>query len=213
MRCRQGLIDDGFNDVDAELAAYLRDPAGYNATAERRIVDAALAQAERARARGETARALAAAGRVLAWRPDEPRALALTAGLSSRSRRVALMIGGGVALLSAVALLGARRLKVTEVPRPPVAAPHAIATPAPVETTLPATLGVAVDQAASRARDADDERADDGGGACRRRPRPSKRPSPPLRSRTTRRPRSPSPSRRGAISPSTAPRAAARPRR
>ncbi|HEX9102058.1 MAG TPA: serine/threonine-protein kinase, partial [Polyangia bacterium] len=79
---RDGLAADGFADVDAELAAYLRDPAGYNAAAERRIVDAALAQAEAARARGETARALAAAGRVLAWRPDDARALAVTAGLA-----------------------------------------------------------------------------------------------------------------------------------
>ena len=77
---RDGLAADGFADVDAELAAYLRDPAGYNAAAEARIVDAALAQAERARARGETARALAAANRVLAWRPDEARALALDGG-------------------------------------------------------------------------------------------------------------------------------------
>ncbi|MCA1664592.1 MAG: serine/threonine protein kinase, partial [Myxococcales bacterium] len=77
---RDGLAADGFGDVDAELAAYLRDPAAYNAVAESRIVEAALAQAERARARGETARALSAASRVLAWRPDEPRALALAAG-------------------------------------------------------------------------------------------------------------------------------------
>jgi serine/threonine-protein kinase len=135
---RQGLVDDGFHDVDAELANYLRDPAGYNAAAERRIVDAALAQAERAKARGETARALAAAGRVLAWKPDEPRALALTAGLSSRSRRVALAVAGGLALASAVAVLGMRRLAVTEVPHPlHVVAPQRAPQPQPLETTVP----------------------------------------------------------------------------
>jgi len=135
---REGLAADGFSDVDAELAAYLRDPAGYNAGAERRIVEAAQAQAEAARARGETARALAAANRVLAWRPDDARALALTAGLSSRSRRVALAVAGGLALASAVAVLGMRRLAVTEVPHPlHVVAPQRAPQPQPLETTVP----------------------------------------------------------------------------
>src|SRR5439155_7141769 len=65
---RDGLTTDGFGDVEAELASYLRDPPAYNAAAEGRIVETALAQAERARARGEKARALAAANRVLSWR-------------------------------------------------------------------------------------------------------------------------------------------------
>jgi serine/threonine-protein kinase len=134
---RAGLADDGFGDVDAELAAYLRDPAGYNASAERRIVDAALAQAERARARGETARALAAAGRVLAWHPDEPRALALTAGLGSRPRRVAIAVAAGLALVSSVAVLGVRRLAVTEVAQPQRIAPPQKLEPQPLEVTVP----------------------------------------------------------------------------
>ena len=101
---REGLTADGFVDVDAELAAYLRDPAGYNALAEGRIVDAALAQAREARGRGQTARALAAANRVLAWRPNDARALALTVGLRARPQRIALAAAG--ALLVAAGAIG-----------------------------------------------------------------------------------------------------------
>jgi serine/threonine-protein kinase len=101
---RSGLADDGFVDVDAELAAYVRDPGGYNGLVEARIVAAALAQAERAQARGETARALAAANRVLAWRPDEPRALALATGLQARSRRLVIAVGAAVAVAGVAAL-------------------------------------------------------------------------------------------------------------
>ena len=145
---RDGLVADGFADVDAELAAYLRDPAGYNAAAERRIVDAALAQAETARARGETARALAAAGRALAWRPDEPRALALTAGLATRSRRVALAVAAGALVVAGAGALGWRALRVKELapspiahssPSPAAATPIAAAVSPPTPTAAPAT--------------------------------------------------------------------------
>ncbi|HEY2743298.1 MAG TPA: serine/threonine-protein kinase, partial [Polyangia bacterium] len=111
---RDGLTADGFGDVDVELAAYLRDPAAYNAAAEGRIVDAARAQADAARARGETARALGAANRVLAWRPDDARALALTAGLSARPRRVAMLVAAVAFVVAGAGAIGWRMMHVRE---------------------------------------------------------------------------------------------------
>jgi len=90
---REGLTGDGFVDVDGELAAYLRDPAGYNERAGERIVTAARGEAERARAAGETARALAAANRVLAWQPQDSTALAMAAGLTAGPRRARWLMG------------------------------------------------------------------------------------------------------------------------
>ena len=134
---RDGLSADGFADVDGELAAYLRDPAGYNARAEGRIVEAALAQAEAARARGETARALAAAGRVLAWRPDEPRALALTAGLATRGRRAAAIVAAGALVVAVAGAIGWRALEVRPLASVRLPSPPPIAAPEPVEEALP----------------------------------------------------------------------------
>ena len=114
---RDGLASDGFGDVDGEIAAYLRDPAGYNGAAEGRIVTAALEQAARALGRGEKARALAAANRVLSWQPDNARALELGAGLRPRPWRRAT--GGMVAALLLVAGAGWWRLRVREVTMPP----------------------------------------------------------------------------------------------
>jgi eukaryotic-like serine/threonine-protein kinase len=136
---RDGLATDGFVDVDAELEAYLRDPGGYNAAAEGRIVAAALAQAERARVRGETARALAAASRVLAWRADEPRALALASGIQARPRRIALATVAVALVAVAVGTAAWRRLQVREIQptadsRQPTAS---VVVPPPVETELP----------------------------------------------------------------------------
>ncbi|MGZ3439147.1 MAG: protein kinase domain-containing protein, partial [Polyangia bacterium] len=135
---RDGLTADGFTDLDAELAAYLRDPAGYNATAEPRIVEAAQTQADRARARGETARALAAANRVLAWRPNDARALALTAGLSARPRRIALTVAATALALVATGALGWRKLHLTELPSPPQKSQPQTQTPTPTPTPTPA---------------------------------------------------------------------------
>ncbi|MDB4966630.1 MAG: hypothetical protein JWN44_2319 [Myxococcales bacterium] len=139
---REGLVADGFGDVDVELASYLRDPPAYNASAEGRIVEAALAQAERARARGERARALGAANRVLAWRPDHARALELGAGLRPRAKRMTV---SAVAALVVVVIGGAAgwmKLRVREVePAGAGAQPLAnapVATTVPVATTLPA---------------------------------------------------------------------------
>ena len=139
---RDGLVADGFGDVESELAAYLRDPPAYNATAEERIVATALAQAEQARARGEKAKALAAANRVLSWRPDNARALELGAGLRARPRRIA---AGVFALAAVVVAAGAgawMKLRVREVSggkrlsavSSPLSAP--VVVPQPVETTL-----------------------------------------------------------------------------
>jgi eukaryotic-like serine/threonine-protein kinase len=138
---RDGLTADGFVDVDAELTAYLRDPAGYNATAEGRIVEAAQGQAERARARGETARALGAANRVLAWRPKDARALALTAGLNARPRRIALAVAAVTLILVAGGAIAWRKLHVQQVqpsavhnlPSAPTVAPQPVErAPAPM---------------------------------------------------------------------------------
>ncbi|HXU68450.1 MAG TPA: serine/threonine-protein kinase [Polyangia bacterium] len=139
---REGLAADGFADVDAELTAYLREPAAFNAAAERRIVDAAQAQAEAARARGETARALAAANRVLAWRPDDPRALAFTAGLASRPRRVAMIAAAGALVVAAAGAIGWRVMHAKAMApiasiAPTTAPTTSPAPPAPIEAPLP----------------------------------------------------------------------------
>ena len=154
---RDGLAADGFGDVDGELAAYLRDPAGYNAAAEVRIIDAALAQAERARARGETARALSAASRVLAWRPDEPRALALTAGISTRSRRLGLVVAGALVVAATAGAIGWRALRVKplEPTKPPALAAQPLAAPTPaqpIEAKLPPVLTPATPPLAGETR-------------------------------------------------------------
>src|SRR5262249_22476427 len=132
---RDGLVLDGFGDVDAELVSYLRDPPGFNRAAEVRVIDAALAQAERARVRGETAKALAAANRVLSWQPDHAGALALAAGLRARWRRWAsATVALALALVaSAVAVV---RLRVQPLPPPPRMAARTLV-PAPVASELP----------------------------------------------------------------------------
>jgi serine/threonine-protein kinase len=103
---RIGLGDDGFVDVDAEVAAYVADPAAYNQAAIDRILAGARAQARRAKERGETARALAAANRVLAWEPRDIDALTLARGLSRRPSLRVLM--AAAALLAAGLAAGGR---------------------------------------------------------------------------------------------------------
>jgi serine/threonine-protein kinase len=141
---REGLNGDGFVDIDGELSRYVRDPAGYNATAGPRIIAAALAQAERATKAGQRARALAAASRVLAWDPKHPRALALAdAAAPIRARRILVALAPVLLLASAGAWWlrfqrepVSSRLPVTLRPAQPATSPSPSLEPAP---TVPPT--------------------------------------------------------------------------
>ncbi|HEX4461799.1 MAG TPA: serine/threonine-protein kinase, partial [Polyangia bacterium] len=142
---RDGLVADGFGDVDVELAAYLRDPAGYNRAAEERIVAAAKQQAERARAAGETARALAAANRILAWRPDDASALALATATRPRPRRGLALLAALVVAASGAVGYGAYRLRLRAsaapvVPSPIVPVPSPIAPSPSLAKTPPVVI-------------------------------------------------------------------------
>jgi hypothetical protein len=132
---RDGLVADGFGDVDAELTAYLRDPSGYNLVAEERIVATARLQAERARAGGETARALAAANRLLAWRPDDAGALAMVAAASPRARRP-LVVAAAVVLAVAAIAAGATKAGLPVAVAPTAPSPAALATSAAASPPL-----------------------------------------------------------------------------
>jgi serine/threonine-protein kinase len=173
---REGLAADGFVDVDGELAAYLRDPAAYNGAAEARIVEAALAQAEQARRYGETAKALAAAARVLAWQSQNRRALEMVEAAAARPRRIAGVIVGAMAIV-AVGALAAIRLEVREVEPRPRAAEAARPVPQAVKSVVP--VAVATKRAAERRRPPTSPARASADPAPVPSPSPSPPPSPP----------------------------------
>ncbi len=98
----KGLRADGFVEVEKEIAAYFADPPGYNAGVEQRIVAASIAEARAAAARGEAARAIAYANRVLAWRPGDPAAHQVVEGIGRSGRRW-WRVGVGVAVVAVAA--------------------------------------------------------------------------------------------------------------
>jgi serine/threonine-protein kinase len=97
----EGLRADGLGDFDGELAAYLRDPPGYNEKLPARLVTSTLGQMRDAVAGKQRARALTAASRILAWEPAQAEALAVVDKFEPRSRRWWLAAAALVALVAA----------------------------------------------------------------------------------------------------------------
>jgi serine/threonine-protein kinase len=156
-----GLAADGLREPEAELASYLRDPPEYNLRLGARLVAASLREAQSAAERGQHARALAAAGRVLAWEPRHAEALALvdTLGRRRRTRRW-LAAAAAVALALAAPAILLRRST----------APPATATVGKAEAAAGAGAAAAVVAEAATAR------APQKSAPARAKPRPSARP-------------------------------------
>ena len=104
----QALAASGLADAPAELEAFLADPEGYKRELPGRLVAFALAEADRALAAGETARAMRFLDRVLALRPGDRAVearlarLALRARLRRHARRAGFALAG-IALVAAMA--------------------------------------------------------------------------------------------------------------
>jgi len=97
----QVLGDAGLSDPPAELAAFLADPAGYQALFPARLAAALGARADEALTQGATARALRLWNRVLAVDPTNQPVLRKLARLERRSR---LLRRGRRAVVAVVAL-------------------------------------------------------------------------------------------------------------
>jgi serine/threonine-protein kinase len=102
------LAGAGLADPAAELQAFLRDPAGYQRALRPRLSAAALAQADAALERGETARGMKLLDRVLALDPGD----AAVAGRlrrierSARLRRAARRVAAGALAVACAGALG-----------------------------------------------------------------------------------------------------------
>ncbi len=97
----QILGEASVEDVDEELASYFDAPGSYNEGLVTRVLARSLVLAEEASETGDYASALSFCDRVLAFEPDNSRALELMDRLSARSspRRVAF-IAVGLAVLA-----------------------------------------------------------------------------------------------------------------
>jgi len=132
---REHLAEAGLTDVKAEVRAFFADPAGYEAALPARLAAGLAATAEVALRAGRKGKAIEAWSRVLAFDPENAAVLTALRRLEgrARARKVALVAGGGVALVAA--LLGLGRLATKK----PAAGP-AVVTAAP---TAPAVKAVA----------------------------------------------------------------------
>jgi hypothetical protein len=141
----EGLREDGIVDLDGELTAYLRDPPAYNEAFATRIVAHSLVQARTAQAEKKSARALAAASRVLAWEPNHPEALSYVSRHAPRPRRwqlaavtVAVLGGMSVLMVSRRQPAPPAVVAVAQETLPsPIAEVIPVEKPAPAETTPP----------------------------------------------------------------------------
>ena len=148
------IADSGLGGAEAELQAFLADPAEYKRALRGRLVAAALARADAALAARETARGMRLLNRVLALEPDNAQVSARLAriALVARWRRRARRSAIGAAAFAAVAGLawaGMNALRGTARP-PQTGAPRV---EAPRRDPAPPPLAVeskAAQSAASR---------------------------------------------------------------
>jgi len=132
------LAESGLSSAAAELAAFLRDPAAYQAALRPRLVAALLAGGEAALADGNAARALGLFNRVLAIEPENAAVLAHLAALSRRTRIRRLVRSGAAALAVLLAVAAAAAVGLRLAGRP-VPAPAPSAAPAAVEPAASAS--------------------------------------------------------------------------
>jgi tRNA A-37 threonylcarbamoyl transferase component Bud32 len=118
------LAEAGLDDAEAELQAFLAEPAAYKHALRGRLVASALALAERAISAGETARGMRLLNRVLALEPDNAQVTArlaritLAARWKRRARRAGIAVVGCTALAS---LAWASMSALRAPPTPPAA--------------------------------------------------------------------------------------------
>jgi tRNA A-37 threonylcarbamoyl transferase component Bud32 len=130
---REHLTEAGLTDVKAEVRAFFAAPAAYEAALPARLAAGLSATADAALRAGRKGKAIEAWSRVLAFDPENAAVLAALRRLEgrARARKVALVAGGGVALVAALLGLGRLATKIPAAhPRgvvvtPPVAAPAA----------------------------------------------------------------------------------------
>ncbi len=106
---RQVTAEAGISDVDAELEAFFKDPAGFSTTLVGRVIQSSTDLAREALDSGEIPRALALCDRVLALDANHAGALELMERLTARSglsRRLLLMGGGILLTLGIIASIG-----------------------------------------------------------------------------------------------------------
>jgi len=119
---RQVARDGGFGEPRDELAAYFRDPLGFEAARRPQVVAHAVGRAREAIAARALPRAMALLDRVLAIEPDHDEARALAAEIAPRPRR---WLAGAIAGAVAVAAAGGVYLATREESPAAAAAPDA----------------------------------------------------------------------------------------
>jgi serine/threonine-protein kinase len=167
---REHLAAAGLTDVKGELRAFFADPTAYEAALPARLATGLQATAEAALAARKPARAIEAWNRVLAFEPKHAAVLAALARLEGRARakRLAMGLGGALALVAAIVGLArvATQRSATPAPRPatavaeapaptpPAPAPVVSAGEAPAEETRRAAARAARARAAAREAEA-----------------------------------------------------------
>jgi serine/threonine-protein kinase len=131
---REHLASAGLTDVKAELRAFFADPAAYEAALPARLAIGLQATAEAALAARKPAKAIEAWNRVLAFDPKHAAVLAALARLEGRARAKRVAVGLGGALALAAAIVGLARVATQEAARPAAPAPAAAVVTAPAPT-------------------------------------------------------------------------------
>jgi tRNA A-37 threonylcarbamoyl transferase component Bud32 len=150
---RQIAKDAGFGEARDEVAAYLRDPAAFEAARTPRVVERSMERAREAQAAGNVPRALALIDRVLAIVPDHADATALAEKIQRGDRRRRVLVGGLIGLCVAALGTGVFLLAAGHSHKP-AAADAATATAAAAAADAAAAAAAAADAAAVPAADA-----------------------------------------------------------
>lgn len=132
------LRDAGIKDPREELAAYFKDPQGWQERFRPRLVQALVDSGAQRKAQGKTAAALALWGRAQQLAPENAEVASFLRGAARRRslRRTALGVLGALLLvLGGLGVHRAARQRPPEAPPPPVSA---IATAAPSAPPAPA---------------------------------------------------------------------------
>jgi tRNA A-37 threonylcarbamoyl transferase component Bud32 len=138
---REHLAEAGLTDVKGEVRAFFADPTTYEAALPARLAAGLSTTADVAVDAGRTGKAIEAWNRVLAFDSKNARVLAALRRLEgrARARKIALAVGGGAALVAALAGLGRLATRSRAAAPPPRVASEVEATQsqAPVAPMTP----------------------------------------------------------------------------
>jgi tRNA A-37 threonylcarbamoyl transferase component Bud32 len=155
---REHLAEAGLTDVKSEVRAFFADPEAYEKALPPRLAVSLSATADAALRAGKNGKAIEAWNRVLAFDPQNPEVLVALGRLEGRAqaRKVALALGGAIAL--GLAVFGLGRLATTpSLLRQPGPAPAATARPQPTPAPTVAVPPTALATKALPRGDGDDD--------------------------------------------------------